>query len=187
MYRKILSERRQALEDCFFKERESTMSGALRSKRNAALRRSELQSVSGIDDESLLDTLVEIGIGAGNLSALGLVPLIRVAWADGYMKEPERQAVILAAKRLLPETHGQPCLDAWLDKRPGPLVFDAWAAYTRHLLRNLDDDQVLALKVRIVDLAREVGFAAGGFLGVMSFSSSAEEAALDEIERVFDS
>jgi hypothetical protein len=186
VYRKILSERRQAIEDRFFKEQESTKLAELRSKRDVARSRSELRSVSGIEDESLLDTLTELGIGAGDLSALGLVPLIRVAWADGFMKEPDRQAVLLAAKRLLPETHGQPFLDSWLDKPPSPLLFKAWGAYTRHLLRNLDEDQVLAIKVRIVELARDVGFASGGFVGMMSFSHSAEEAALDEIEHVFD-
>ena len=46
---------------------------------------------------TLVARLVEIGIRSDTLAALCLIPLVEVAWADGRLDPPEREALLAAA------------------------------------------------------------------------------------------
>ena len=69
--------------DAVFYNRDRQLMEAFRDRLNQLERRQQLQHVSDIRDEALLDRLLGLGITAESLAALGMVPLVWVAWADG--------------------------------------------------------------------------------------------------------
>ena len=89
---------------------------------------SELATLtSSTDDEQfILQSLLELHIDAQTLAALALVPLIEVAWADGYLDEKEKQAVLEAAHASGFEK-GQVAyevLESWLTQQPKPKLLE---------------------------------------------------------------
>ena len=186
MPKNILSERRQALENRFFQDQEAKKISRLRAVLAQKKQREELQAASGIEDLALLDALVKLDVGASDLSALSLIPLVRVAWADGTISDNEREAILKAAHKQGVEenSHSHELLDAWLDKAPKSELYDAWAAYVESLIANMDEDQRTTLKESIVGLAHDVASSAGGILGIASISPT-EKAALEAISNAF--
>ena len=69
--------------DAVFYNRDKQLMEAFRDRLDQLERRQQLKHVSDIRDEALLDRLLGLGITAECLAALGLVPLVWVAWADG--------------------------------------------------------------------------------------------------------
>ena len=69
--------------DAVFYNRDRQLMEAFRDRLNQLERRQQLKHVSDIRDEALLDRLLGLGITAESLAALGMVPLVWVAWADG--------------------------------------------------------------------------------------------------------
>ena len=94
----VLSDRRQALEEEFFRKKNERLAAELRLKRITDEAKDGIGEASGIRDEAVLDKLVELGIGAETLTAMTLVPLVEVAWADGQMDAKERHAILKGAE-----------------------------------------------------------------------------------------
>ena len=69
--------------DAVFYNRDKQLMEAFRDRLDQLERRQQLQHVSDIRDEALLDRLLGLGITAESPAALGMVPLVWVAWADG--------------------------------------------------------------------------------------------------------
>ena len=69
--------------DAVFYNRDRQLMEAFRDRLDQLERRQQLQHVSDIRDEALLDRLLGLGITAESPAALGMVPLVWVAWADG--------------------------------------------------------------------------------------------------------
>ena len=90
MNEEFLGDRRRALEDSFFANRDRQLLQQLRSR----VLKEEFANVSGIKDDAVLEHLLEANISPETLTCLALVPLIAVAWADGKMDEKERQALL---------------------------------------------------------------------------------------------
>jgi hypothetical protein len=182
----FLGDRRAALEDAFFHKEEEKKLAALKSELDRKRTRDELRSASGIADEAVLDRLVELGVTGQTVAALSLVPLLRVAWADGTVDEREREAVLQAAqgKGVEPGSAPHQLLERWLVRAPDPVLHDAWAAYVKALVGSLVPAQRELLKNQIVGFSRRVAEAAGGFLGIGKVSRE-EEAALAAIEAAF--
>lgn len=186
MSTKSLSDRRQALEDCFFKEQEAKNLSRLRDELASKKKAEELGEASGIDNAQVLARLVKLDVGAGDLHALALVPLVTVAWADGSVSEPEREAILRAAhdQGVLSGTHGYQLLEAWLGNKPGADLFQSWAGYVSSLTALLDEDEVTALQENILGRANDVASAAGGILRIGAVSA-AEQKALQAIADAF--
>ncbi len=182
-----LSTRRQALEDRFFKDQEAKQISHLREKLAAKKNREELAEVCGIEDATVLDTLTKLEVGAHDVSALTLVPLVQVAWADGSVTETERAAVLKAAiaQGIKDESHSHELLDAWLSDSPGSELFGAWTGYVESLRAHVSEDEMTALKESLLGLAHDVASAAGGYLGIGTVSS-AEKSVLEAIRTAFD-
>jgi hypothetical protein len=182
-----LHSRRHALEDAFYREE----AGARRLQQE--LRREEedalegLAGASGISDETLLRKLAGLGIRADTLAALTLIPLIEVAWADGKMDEKEREAVLSGAESTgIPrESPSHGLLRIWIEDQPAPDLVDAWGDFIGTLCGELSDEQRDRLERNILDRAREVAEAAGGFLGLGTKVSKEESAVLESLARAF--
>jgi hypothetical protein len=181
-----LEKRGRTLEDEFFYRVDKELAERLRERLAAEERRASLAQISGLADEAILDALVEAQITGESFVALMLVPLTRVAWADGKMDAAERAAILEAAAA----THcpdgspGYELLKSWLNDPPPDRLYEAWQAYTRSLCTQLAPGVRENLRDQVVAQARKVAQAAGGILGLHKVSA-AEEAVLEEIERVF--
>ena len=114
------------------------------------------------------------GAVGARLGLLALVPLVRVAWAEGRVTRRERELITRAARRLGVEEGGAAdlLLSGWLKAKPGEEFFEGAFAHLRLLLHDIpgDDSEKLTLDIlRLCLLVAQVSggnasFAAGGSL-----------------------
>jgi hypothetical protein len=182
-----LEERGQALEEQFFKKQEAEQLKALREKQNKAEAKEALAKASGMTDDAVLERLVELEISPETVSAVSLVPLVAVAWADGKMDDNERKAILMAAKGkgIEEDTPALELLESWLQSAPEDELLDAWEGYIGALDEHLNPEQKKVLRTQVVARARDVANAAGGFLGFKKIDA-AEERVLARLEAAFD-
>jgi hypothetical protein len=184
---KPLDERRQALENEFFhKENQQKIEG-LKQDLHESTTKDDLRKVSGMTDDAVLDSLVDLGLTGKTVAALSLVPLIMVAWADGVIQDNERAGIMAAAtaKGLEEGTPGYELLASWLAKAPSDALFVAWEQYIRTLAAQLNDEQNRVMRKQIVDFAQVIAESAGGFMGIGRVSGG-EEKVLHRISAAFD-
>jgi hypothetical protein len=186
--KEFLRDRRETLEDEFFHKLQSEQIARLREELDRKQTREELSKACGIADEAVLDHLISLGVTGTTMAAMSMVPLVWVAWADGEVQEAERKAVLQAAgeRGIEDGSAAYQMLSSWLALKPAHDLYEAWQRYTRSLADTLVPAQRAQLKEQIVGLARKVGEAAGGFLGMRKMSKD-EEQALSSIEAAFGS
>jgi hypothetical protein len=177
----------KTLIDAVFHEQDQQLLKAFRERMERLERRDQLAQVSGIHDEAVLDRLIELDIRPETLAALEVVPLVFVAWADGRVQTEEREAIIAAAKAagIQPQDGRYPLLEHWLKRRPGAEMMRVWKDYVKGLCQRLDCQDSERLQHELLDRARKVAQAAGGFLGFGKKISPAERSVLDELEQAF--
>lgn len=183
---KVLGDRKKALEEQFFARQERELRERMHRQAAERERREALAEASGVRDPAVLDRLVALGIEPEAVTALGLVPLVQVAWADRTLHDREREAVLRAAEAsgVGSDHPGREVLDGWLRERPGRELLEAWKGYAAALAESLEAPERDALRREILDRARSVAEAAGGFLGLGKVSD-AEEAVLEELATAF--
>jgi hypothetical protein len=179
-------DRRRALEDSFFMERDRQLLDKLRNQLSSFEERNKLSHVSGITEEHVLDNLVKAGVKAETLAAVQLIPLVEVAWCDGSVAADERDAVLnaAAAQGIHPDSASYELLRQWLQTRPDVRVIAAWKEYV-HELAQLMPHTAPAMKKNLTERLRRVAEAAGGFLGLSTISKT-EQSAIEEFSRAWD-
>ena len=178
--------RGRVLEELFFSERNEKLLEQLRQEAEKKERRNALAKATGITLESVLDKLLELDVTVERAAAFALVPLVEVAWADGQVQDREREAILIAAAGRGLESGSAPhkLLESWLGEKPEPRLLEVWKEYAEALVASLEAEQRTALRHELLDRARAVAEAAGGFLGLHKIS--AEEAAmLADLEKAF--
>jgi len=177
----------RALEDAFFAEQNRKLLDQLQEAARTAERRTVLKAALEVEDEALVDRLMELGMNVESVVAFGLVPLVEVAWADGEIQASERKAILdaLAAKGAEPGGIAYQLVQNWLQAKPDRALLEAWRHYASALGEALEPERRAALKRAVLDQTRAVAEAAGGFLGLGSKISDAEQAVLDELEWAF--
>ncbi len=188
MSEKVLGDRRKALEEEFFQKENERLRTELREKQEREGARAALSEVSRIHDFATLDRLIELGVNADTFAALSLVPLVEVAWANGHVEPKEREALERAARDLgIDQRHPAFGLfDHWLVHRPDGAMLEAWTTYVEALCEDLTAAQIAGLKDDLLDRARGVAEAAGGFLGLGSRISAEEEKMLGILAHAFE-
>lgn len=171
-----LRDRGKALENEHFRKMEEELVARLR----ARAERREMGAATGIDDDSILEDLQALGFDRETVTLLPIIPLVQVAWADGSVKDGERDRIFEIAG-----THGieegsaaHAKLRAMLETRPSEDVFDEALRIVR-MMRAAGGEAWIEPK-NFVDYCRQVAEAAGGFFGIGKISD--EERAL--IERI---
>lgn len=184
MDQEILGDRRKALEESFFSKENEKLRRELKEK--AALKKKEhaLSEVSGIHDEAVLDHLIALDIGSDTLTALTMVPLVQVAWADGDVDEKERSAILEAAEQVgvHKDSPSADLLEEWLKFKPDREILEVWKEYVTALSATLSTEEADKLRSSLLTLSRAVAEASGGVLGFGHKISRAEKAVLDELE-----
>lgn len=184
---RFLDDRRTGLEEAFFARQNEELRRRLVEADSKTDQRQALAAASHIQDPAVLDRLLALGLGAETLSALTLVPLVLVAWADGDLSDLERDAVMEAAAQegIHPNAPGHAMLAGWLRTKPGPELVATWKDYVRGLATPLDLEARRELERHVMDKARQVADAAGGFLGLTSRISAAEREMLSDLSAAF--
>ncbi len=95
---RVLSDRRKALEEEFFRKQNEKLKEEIRAKQDRERVRKELADAFPHAAPETRDRFVDEGLDAEAVSALALVPCVMVAWADGQVGEKERNAVLTAAR-----------------------------------------------------------------------------------------
>jgi hypothetical protein len=180
-------ERERAFEAHFFQEQNEALLQQLRDRREHEEARTELARMCGVEDERILDELLSQGVGAENLTALILVPLIAVAWADRDVSHDEAQVILRAADEFGIEagTPAYELLRHWLAERPGDALIEAWTDYTRALGECFRPQDRKAFAKLVMRQAEGVARATGGLLGFGSKTSADEQRVLDRLALAF--
>jgi hypothetical protein len=181
----IFGDRRKALEDAFFRERDQLLLEKLRLEMETLEENRHLAHVSGILDDKVLTNLVKAGVRAETLAAVTLIPLVEVAWADGSVSDDEREAVLKAASEngVQEGSASQQLLNHWLKDRPDVRIIAAWKEYVGALAKAMPADSMHALRERLIGRMRSVAEATWGFMGLGRKISKVEQAAIEEFER----
>ena len=119
-----LSKRGRHLEDEFFHRVDQKLADEIRAKMKAEAEKKELEKTCGFHDSQMLDDIVQLGVNTETIVGLSLVPLVRVAWADGIVDIRERAAVLKAAEEsnCHPDSASYQLLSVWLDASPPPTL-----------------------------------------------------------------
>ncbi len=131
-------------------------------------------------------SLASLGIHEETQRALGLIPMVEVAWADGRLAPEERAAILQAADSFGLErgSESHSLLSSWLAAAPDPEIFKVWRDYVELLIPRLSVEGQLSLKGHVVERARVVARAAGGVAGVRKVSIR-EKTVMLELEAAF--
>ncbi len=182
-----LQDRGRAMEDLFFHDLDQKLLNQMKSELSAEEDRTALMAATGIEDREAIHHLVSQGISVETLASVGLIPLVAVAWADGKMEARERQAILKAANEsgISSDHSSYQLISNWLTHKPSDSLLQSWKVYVTALKANLDQTSVGQIKRSVIDRAKRVANAAGGFLGV-GRTSQVEQEVIEELESVFD-
>lgn len=179
----MLAKRGQALENAFFIKRDQELLAAFQTKLDAA----KMSEMTGIDDDQVLENLEKLGVTSHTLAALGLVPLVEVAWADGQMADAEREAIEQAAAKagVTQDSPSGKLLRSWLESKPSDDLRAGWKDYVAGLKGTLSDTAFRSVHAGVMGRAKKVAEAAGGLLGIGAVAPL-ERKALADLESAFD-
>jgi len=182
-----IHERGRAMEDLFFQQKDQQLLEKLRHELAIKDSREELARISGIQDKGVLDTLLTHQVTPETLLAVGMIPLVAVAWADNVLHDSEKKCVLRAADEagIQEGSAAFELLNQWLSKKPDRSLVQAWEVYIKGLKQKLDASAFQNLKLQVMNRASKVAEAAGGFLGLGNRVSPAERALLNEFEKTF--
>lgn len=113
------------------------------------------------DDLTLAQRVQALGFDETTARVFDLLPVVHVAWADGEVQAPEREAIlsVLEARGIEPGTPAYVMLTALLEFHPGQAYLDETLAILRELVAN-NNRRAEAL----VDLCYVIAEAHGGGL-----------------------
>lgn len=127
-------------------------------------------------DDELRTILRGLGIGQEQRSAVALLPMVQVAWADGLIQDGEREAIeAIAADLQLVDADTRRLLEGWLRYRPSHGYFERG----RIALQGLWAREVARAPARtdLLGFSEGVARAAGGLFGSL-FTVAPEEKVL---------
>jgi hypothetical protein len=183
---RVLAERRQALEEAFFAKQNEKLKARMRAAREREEAHTDLHAAFPHAPKELLERFIDQGLDVEAVSALGLVPAVMVAWANGRVGDRARDAVLNAARTagLAPGSRPYTLLAGWLSERPSSTLIELWTQYVAVVCEGLEPAERVRVRDRVLQLARAVAEATGGLFGIHRVSE-AETALLRRIEQAF--
>jgi hypothetical protein len=184
----VLRDRGRSLEEEFFRREDARLMERLRAQQEQEQARQGLATAAGISDPVVLDQLAALGIRAETVTALSVVPLIEVAWADGTLDDAERRAILDRSGELgfQPGSVARAMLETWLARKPDESLLTAWSQTIRAMCDRIGPTEAATMKAQTLERARAVaGASGGGLLGLGSKVSRAESAMLDRLAAAF--
>lgn len=183
----FLQVRRQALEEEFFARHNAKLVEEFNKEKVKSEKKKEFSKILGIKDDEILEELHELQMTTNSLCALSIVPLVQVAWADGKIDEKEKEAIMKAAVEngVKKGEDSYELLQDWLFHEPSANLYIVWKNYAKSLFTSISKKKRENFKRCIIDRAKEVADASGGFLGLTNRVSKSERIVLDKLEETF--
>jgi hypothetical protein len=183
----ILRDRGRSLEDEFFRQEDVRLKEKLRQTAEREGAREALARAAGIKNPVIVERLIALGVRPETVTALSLVPLVEVAWADGSLDDNERRVILerATANGLAPGSTERTLLEEWLTRKPDSKMLTAWTHLIQGLCQQLSREEVATLKADLLERARMVAGSSGGFLGIGSKMSVAEAQMIKRLDSAF--
>jgi hypothetical protein len=183
----VLRDRGRSLEDEFFRREDARLRAKLQETAQREDARQALAQASGIKSPEVVDRLLALDVRPETVTALSLVPLVEVAWADGSLDDNERRVILerAGASGLTAGSTGRTLLEDWLTRKPDPKLLTAWTHLVQGLCQQLSREEAAVLKKDLLERARAVAGSAGGFLGMGSKVSAAEAEMIKRLDSAF--
>ena len=174
-------------DDFFYKlDRELILAARRQAESEAQLR--DLSAITGISDRQILQDLQRFDFTAETASLLDLMPLVQVAWTDGSVNRQERERVFRIARLggIDESDLRWQRLVRYLDGRPSDEFFRVTLRALRASFEGLPLEERRRRERALVMHCTSVAAVSGGFLGLGSRISDAEQSAISEIVAVLD-
>jgi len=183
--RNQLHEKGKSLEADYFNRQERELLEKLRLKGQRERARKELAEATGVSDEKTLNELLELGFDRSTVSLLHLVPLVEVAWAEGFITDRERALIVeaAAARGVSEGAAGWELVTGWLDHRPEEAFFRTATSVIAAMLDSLEPVPRQSSQKDLLELCSLVAGASGGILGFGNKVSQSEQALIERITR----
>src|ERR671935_25267 len=94
----MLRERGRSLEDDYFRKKDRELIQKLQKAAASQTDQQALAKSIGINDPALLAELEDLGFMPETVPLLPLVPVLRVAWAEGGVSDAERNLLVRLAR-----------------------------------------------------------------------------------------
>ena len=168
-----LADRGRALEEDYFRKKDRELIEKMRAADAAAKARKDLGASTGLSDPALLDELQALGFTPETVPLLPLIPLVRVAWAEGGVSAQERKMIVdLARARGITAGSGADRqLADWLDRQPSEAVFTRAMRLISAVMSGQSANTASLSAEDLVKYCEEIAAASGGLLGIGKVSS----------------
>ena len=168
-----LADRGRALEEDYFRKKDRELIEKMRAADAAAKARRDLGASTGLSDPALLDELQALGFTPETVPLLPLIPLVRVAWAEGGVSAQERKMIVdLARARGIAAGSGADRqLADWLDRQPSEAVFTRAMRLISAVMSGQSANTASLSADDLVKYCEEIAAASGGLLGIGKVSS----------------
>ncbi|MBK9706575.1 MAG: hypothetical protein IPO77_06130 [Acidobacteria bacterium] len=165
-------DRERALEDEYFSKKEHELIEKMRNKLAREADRKQIAEETGVTDQDILDALQSLGYNSETISILYMVPLVQIAWAEGYVAEKEREMVleIARARDIIPGTEAYEKLCELLKEEPPEDFFENSLRAIRYMIKALPDDHRAASQESLVEMCTMIADVTGGILGFGNIS-----------------
>lgn len=181
----IFTERGRSLEEDYFRKKDKELVEKMRRAAETERLRTEMGQKVGISDPEVLRELDALGFTPDTVALLPLVPLVKMAWAEGGVSAAERALVLKLARSrgIAAGSAADRTLGGWLDARPVAAIFDNATRLIRAMLAS--SGQADAMADDLVKQAEAIAAASGGLFGINRISAEERqmlEALADELK-----
>jgi hypothetical protein len=138
-------------------------------------------------EREIIEGLASLGLSRSDYHIVQILPLIQVAWAEGSVDKPERNAILQYMKKNhLPDSTVKH-IDRWLSKQPTEDAYNMahkLIVNLAHRYEGVDFQFDLNTIQRTLKGCNTVASTSGGFLG-MGRTSAVEKAVIENITEAF--
>ncbi len=133
--------------------------------------------------EEVAAEALALGFDAATASVLPLIPLIQVAWVDGTLTGDEADKVLEFAKaRNVVAPEAMEFLAMMLANRPSEVFFERTDRVIQHIIAQDPSNEATS---NILEMAKAVAEASGGFFGLKNPVGKEEAELLTELAALF--
>ncbi len=167
-----IASRGRTLEDDYFRKKDQELVERMRRAAAEAETRQELSAQTGLSDPEMLQELLALGFTPETVGLLPLLPLVHVAWAEGGVTAPERNAVnaLARARGIVEGSAADGQLAGWLTSRPDDQVFARATRLIGAVLEAQGAEPGALTADDLVKYCESIASASGGVFGLKKIS-----------------
>lgn len=170
-------------EEEYFHQQEVELIDKMRKRAETEDRRHCMAEAAHIHDPKVAEAMTELGYSPTTVPLLCLVPLVQVAWADGWVRRGERKLILSIARLhgVLENTPIHQKLVEWLDRSPSDRFFEGSLAVIQAISASLPESERCARHKVLLQDCRDVAHAAGWHLGGIG---ETERSLIEKLEKL---